>query len=141
MQRVVIDTNVLVGALFGSGSADRDVFRACFENRLHPLVGEPLFLEYEDVLGRPALFRQSLLTAAERSEFFSAFMSVTEWVKVYFSWRPNLVDEGDNHLMELAVAGGARYIVTHNRRDFVRSELRFPEVLVVTPGTLLKELR
>jgi len=26
------------------------------------------------------------------------------WVSVYFGWRPNLPDEGDNHLFELALA-------------------------------------
>jgi hypothetical protein len=29
-------------------------------------------------------------------------------------WRPNLRDEGDNHLVELAIAGGAEAIVTYN---------------------------
>lgn len=35
-------------------------------------------------------------------------------------------DEGDNHVAELAVAGGASMIVTNNRADFAGSDLRFP---------------
>lgn len=54
-------------------------------------------------------------------------------------WRPNLPDEADNHVVELAVAGGAEAIVTHNTRDFARTELRFPGLRVVTPGELIAE--
>ena len=38
---------------------------------------------------------------------FHSFLSLCEWVPVYYLWRPNLRDEGDNHLIELAVAGRA----------------------------------
>jgi predicted nucleic acid-binding protein len=36
---------------------------------------------------------------------------------VYHAWRPNLPDEADNHLLELAVAAQADAIVTRNLRD------------------------
>ena len=48
-------------------------------------------------------------------------------------------DEADNHVLELAIAAGAKVIVTHNLADFVRSELRFPELRILTPAQLLKE--
>ena len=60
-------------------------------------------------------------------------------VSVYYLWRPNLPDEADNHVVELAVAGDAEAIVTHNTRDFCRNELRFPGLTVVTPGALTTE--
>jgi hypothetical protein len=55
-------------------------------------------------------------------------------------WRPNLPDEGDNHVLELAVAAGNAPIVTLNRRDFRSGELRFPGIIVQTPGAWLKSL-
>jgi predicted nucleic acid-binding protein len=54
-------------------------------------------------------------------------------------WRPNLPDEADNHVVELAVAGGAEAIVTHNKRDFARAELHFPGLRVASPGELIAE--
>ncbi|MBK5292562.1 MAG: putative toxin-antitoxin system toxin component, PIN family [Acidobacteriia bacterium] len=138
--RIVIDTNVLVGALLQQTGTNRRVIRACLEGKLSPLVGQTLFLEYEDVLGRASLFQRSPLSAGERWELLAALLAVSEWVQVYYSWRPNLPDEADNHLVELAVAGGATMIVTNNIRDFQRAELRFPAIRILSPSELLKEL-
>lgn len=118
---------------------NRDVLRACFEERLQPLMGQALFLEYEQILGRKDLFRKSPLSGDERQQFFEAFLSVCEWVRVFFLWRPNLPDEKDNHVLELAVAGGAQAIVTNNLADFGGSELRFPDIRIVSPKDFLKE--
>ncbi|MDP6113690.1 MAG: hypothetical protein QGG53_17665 [Planctomycetota bacterium] len=46
-------------------------------------------------------------------------------------------DEGDNHLIELAIAGGADVIVTNNVRDVRRGELRFPHLHILTPSEFL----
>jgi predicted nucleic acid-binding protein len=52
-----------------------------------------------------------------------------------------LRDESDNHLIELAVAGGASRIVTANVRDLVRAELLFPGIEIMRPGQFLKETK
>jgi len=140
LDRVVIDTNVFAGALLGGTGYNRRVIRACLSGRLKPLMGQALFLEYEDVLNRRSLFRTSPLSRRERQELFAAFLSVCEWVQIYFSWRPNLPDEADNHIVELAVAGGAAMIVTNNLRDFRGVDLRFPDLRMVAPRELVKEL-
>ena len=70
------------------------------------------------MLNRSSLYRSSPLSQPEREELVAAFLSVCEWVQVYFGWRPNLPDEADNHIVELAVAGAASMIVRNNARDF-----------------------
>ena len=137
--RVVIDTNIFVGACMGVG-ASRAIIEACLRKQLTPLMGTALLAEYEDVLGRTPLFVSCRLTAQERSELLDIFLACCEWVRVYYSWRPNLKDEGDNHLVELAVAGAASCIVTRNLRDFREMELRFPNLRVLSPEDQLKEL-
>ena len=97
--------------------------------------------EYEDVLSRSALFVRSRLDPGEREELLDIFLATCRWTRIYYGWRPNLPDEGDNHLVELAVAGGADYIVTRNFRDVARMELLFPGLKVVFPETLLKEMK
>jgi putative PIN family toxin of toxin-antitoxin system len=105
--RIVVDTNVFVGALLRSEGYNRKVLRSCLEERSKPIMGQALLSEYEDLMGRRQLFRNSLLSARERNRLFEAFLSVCEWVQIYYGWRPNLRDEADNHLLELAIAGGA----------------------------------
>jgi putative PIN family toxin of toxin-antitoxin system len=137
--RIVVDTNIFLGACLGTGSASA-VIAACLRGQAVPLMGNALFNEYEDVFARTELFSQSLLDHEERSELLDIFLSVCEWTRIYYGWRPNLPNEGDNHLVELAVAGSAKYIVTRNLRDVSRMELNFPNLAVLTPEAFLKEL-
>jgi predicted nucleic acid-binding protein len=58
----------------------------------------------------------------------------------YYARRPNLPDEADNHLVELAVAGGAEFIVTRNLRHLEDMELRFPQLRIASPEAFLKEI-
>jgi uncharacterized protein len=101
------------------------------------LISVPLFAEYEAVLARRETQRRCPLTLPEQTQLFDAFLARTQIVEVYYRWRPNLPDEGDNHVLELAVAAGNAPIVTFNRRDFRGGELRFPGILVQTPGAWL----
>jgi hypothetical protein len=41
----------------------------------------------------------------------------------------------------LAVAAGGATIVTFNRRDFTRGELKFPDIAIRSPAGWLKELK
>ena len=137
--RVVIDTNVFVGACMGVGASNA-VVRACLEHRLVPLMGVALLTEFEATLSRDELFARSRLDAAERSMLLDTFLALCEWTRVYFLWRPNLKDESDNPLIELAVAGDADVVVTRNLRDLRGAELRFEPLRILSPEDFLKEL-
>jgi putative PIN family toxin of toxin-antitoxin system len=136
---VVIDTNIFLGACLGQGAAHH-VISACLRGECQPVTGAALYTEYEDVLGRSELFATSRLSTGEREELLDIFLATCTWTRIYFAWRPNLPDEADNHLVELAVAAGARYIVTRNLRDVGRMELKFPELRIVGPEDFLEEL-
>ena len=138
--RIIVDTNIFIAAILSPAGENREVLRACLLGRALPLMGAALFHEYEDLLGRSALMAKSKLTNKQRNELFEAFLSVAEWVKVYFLWRPNLPDEADNHLIELALAGAAESIVTNNLKDLRQGELRFPGLKIQTPHQFLTTL-
>lgn len=138
--RIVVDTSIFIAAILSPAGENRDVLRACLSGRVRPLMGAALFHEYEDLLGRPGLMAKSPLSNDERQTLFDAFLSVADWVKVYFLWRPNLPDEADNHLIELALAGTAETIVTNNLKDLQRGELRFPGLKIQNPREFLSTL-
>jgi uncharacterized protein len=137
--RIVLDTNIFVSALLGPHGASREVLRRCLQGHYQPLMGTTLFLEYESVLAREKLFATCPLSHEERETLLDAFLSVCEWQTVYYAWRPNVPDEADNHVVELAVAGGATAIVTKNTTDFVQAELHFPGLRILRPEDLLQE--
>lgn len=137
--KVVVDTNIFVSAIMNADGAPREILRLCLQGRLSPLMGNSLFAEYEDVCGREELFDGRFLSSAERAELLDTFLSCSIWVPIYYLWRPNLRDEADNHLVELAIGGGAAVIVTANKRDFSRAELLFPQLSIQTAGELLAE--
>ena len=101
-------------------------------------MSNTLFVEYEDVMSRSFLFESVGLSPKEREQLFDAFLAVCKWEKIYFLFRPNLRDEEDNHLVEIAVAGGADGLVTHSLKDFKRPEL-IPLLRSITPGQFVKE--
>lgn len=136
----MIDTNVFTGAIFSADGVNRKIVRACLEGRVLPLLGQTLFNEYEDLLSREHLYQNCPLSPTDRMDLLNALLSASEWVKLYFSWRPNLPDESDNHLIELAVAGSASCIVTHNHKHLNAAELRFPGIRILSPAAFLKEL-
>lgn len=139
MIRIVADTNVLVSACIGQGPASK-VIEACLTGRLAPMLSLALFLEYEDVINRTTPFRSARFDLHQRNDLLDALFSRGTLVDIHYRWRPNLRDEGDNHLIELAIAANARYLVTSNTRDFSGGDLRFDRVEVIEPTRLVREL-
>jgi putative PIN family toxin of toxin-antitoxin system len=139
--RVVVDTNIVVSALLNADGAPREVIRLCLINQLKPLMGAALFTEFRDVLARHELFNKCPLNEIERDELLNAFCGQCEWIPIHFLWRPNLRDEGDNHVIELAIAGGADAVISANLRDLTSGELLFPQLRFRTAGAFLSEWR
>lgn len=135
----MIDTNVFVAGLRSPNGASRAILRAALSGSLESLLGNALWLEYRDLMQRPVWGQET--TAAERDQVLAALAKKSRWVTIYFGWRPNLPDEGDNHLIELAIAGGAKAIITHNTRDLGRGDLQLGSLRILTPAQFLEEGR
>ena len=140
MQRVVLDTSVLVAGLRSRLGASNAVLALVAEQALKPLVTTALFLEYEEVLLRAEHRLVTSMSEADIAGFLAALASAAEGVEVHFQWRPQLGDPADEMVLEAAINGRADALVTHNISDFATAAVRFG-LRVVTPGTLLKELK
>ncbi len=135
---IVIDTSVLISALIGSQGPSREILRRCLQGTYKPLVSNALFLEYEDVSKRKKILKLCPLTNYEIKELLNAFYQTCRWVPIYYLWRPNIKDECDNFLIELALAGNASCIITNNIRDLKNAELTFPDLRIETPEQFLQ---
>ena len=138
MTAIVIDTSILISALIGPQGPSREILRRCLQGTHNPLISNALFLEYEDVSKREKILELCPLTNNEIRELFNAFYKACRWVPIYYLWRPNIKDEGDNFLIELALAGNASCIITKNIRDLKNAELTFPDLRIETPEQFLQ---
>jgi uncharacterized protein len=138
-KRIILDTNVLVSALSSAEGTSRLVLRGALEGRWQPVVSLSLFLEYEDVFSRAHIIERCPLTETEQQDLLDAYASRCSMIELYYTWRPNLRDEGDNHVFELAVAAQDATLLTWNLRDFANAQLRFPHICIQTPAQWIKE--
>lgn len=132
--RVILDTNVLYAGLYSSKGASFKVLQALEEGRLKMVLSTTLLFEYEDILKRNQV--DLGLSDQEIEKVLDYFCMKSEHQKIYFLWRPRLSDPKDDHL--LAIASGAKLIVTHNTKDFKGVE-EFG-IRSITPKKLLEEI-
>lgn len=132
--RFVIDTNILLSALFSSNGASFQLIRWLFTQEKHKLiVSTPLVIEYEDVLLRPSnMERYPQLSNIEIQRFIDDICNIAQHQSIYYLWRPFLNDPKDDMVLETAFNGQVDYIITYNLRDFKRVKDTF-DIQPVTP--------
>jgi len=133
--RIILDSNVLYAGLYSSKGASFKVLRAIDEGKLRLVLSTALLFEYEDILKR----NQEILNLSSLSieRLLDNLCLLSDHQKIYYLWRPRLSDPQDDLVLELAVASGARYVVTYNTADFKGAE-KFG-VRPITPKELLEE--
>ena len=134
---IVIDTNVWISALISQDGISREIIRLALLDKISPQISTTLFLEYEAVMKREKIRNLCSLNIQEQEELFQAFLSTCKWNEIFYLWRPNLDDEGDDFLVELAVASNTKIIITDNKKDLESSELHF-NFEVLNPQEFLK---
>lgn len=135
------DTNVFVAALRSPEGASAEVLDRCLARADQAIMGAALFAEYEELVQRESVWQGVRITAKEREALLDDFCAAAVWQPVYFRWRPNLPDAADDHVLELAIAGGLEHLVTHNIGDFGEGEIKFTSPRVVTPAQHLAALK
>lgn len=137
MERVVLDTNVLVSAIRSRLGASYKVLSLVGTDVFDVAISIPLIFEYEDVLMRHA--EEAGLAEEDVRAIVDYICSVGVRQEIFFLWRPYLRDPGDDMVLELAIAADCNFVVTHNGRDFRGSE-RFG-VFPVPPAVFLNDVR
>jgi putative PIN family toxin of toxin-antitoxin system len=134
----VLDTDVAVAAMRSPGGASAALVRRIRTGEVIAVAGVALALEYEAVCRRHEHQKASGLTSGQVEVFVDALIAMLEPVRSHFLWRPQLRDPNDELVLEAAINGRARVLVTFNARDFVPAA-RFG-IEVLRPGEVLRRL-
>jgi predicted nucleic acid-binding protein len=136
----VLDTDVVVAALRSDGGASRQLLLAALNRRFELLLSVPLILEYEAVLTRPQHLTACRLSSSDVGRVLDDLAAVARPVRLAFRWRPRLSGPDDDMVLETAINGSARAIVTFNQRDFA-SGIKGFSCTVILPATALQQIR
>ena len=120
-----MDTDTIVAAMRSPTGASAALLRMARRGRVTLVATVPLCLEYEGVCSRPEHVTAAGFSPADLTVFLDAVVNLVEPVEVWFLWRPQLRDPGDELVLEAAANGQAAAIVTFNRRDFRPAADRF----------------
>lgn len=138
---VVIDTNVLYQALRSSSGASHYIVTLFRDRLIDVAVSVEVLLEYEAVLTRQSSFRDLALSKREIQAVLDYFAYFGKHTEIYYRFRPNLPDEGDNIFVELALASNSEYLITNNVRDYKKSQLKFKHIKIITPAEFVRYWR
>ena len=133
--RIVLDTNVLVSALMGSGGPPDEVVQLVLRHEALLLIDARIIAEYDEVAARPKFS----FTKATRFEVLDAIIAIAEPV-IASPLRLSLPNPDDRLFIEVAFAGAADYIITGNVKHFAPLPVSL-NVQVRTPRQLMDDLR
>jgi len=116
MDKIILDTNVIVSALLSNSFPSFILSELVLEQKVQLLLSKSIFEEYSEVLTRTKFQRiPNFLFNAEivlsRLEEIGQFHSPKESFDI-------LKDKDDNMFLELASIANAHYIITGNTNDF-----------------------
>jgi putative PIN family toxin of toxin-antitoxin system len=132
---VVLDTNVVVsGLLRRQGSPPARILDAVVDNLIQLLLDERILTEYAEVLVRPRLGLQGVTVANWLAQIQSGGEFVTpDRIDL------RLADPADHAFVEVAVAGGADYLITGNGKHFAPAQASY-SIAVLTPREFIELL-
>lgn len=129
MQRIVIDTNVIVSSLIQLGYPNLIIKELFIEQKFELCISEELLAEYYEVLARPRFSKF-------QDFFIRAEALLVEIVSKATMYAPaitlDLISDGDdNMILELADECLADFIITGNTTDFTFPT--YKKTKIVTP--------
>ena len=127
MQKIILDTNIVVSALIQKNYPYYIVFEYVLNGQVQLCLSEALLQEYHDVLSRPKF--------AKINNFKNnAEIVLSRFAKTAVFYEPKICldivkDKSDNKLLELADESNADFLITGNRVDFTISYYKYTQIL------------
>ena len=122
MQKIIIDTNVLVSSFIQRSYPNFIIYNYVLENIIELCISDEIFKEYLEVLNRPKFSRYP--DFRNKAEFvLSQIENIA--IKFFPTERFELItDVNDNKFLELAYESKADFIITGNTNDFTMKDFK-----------------
>jgi putative PIN family toxin of toxin-antitoxin system len=138
INKVVLDTDVLIAALRSPTGASAELLRRVRHGKLTLLASVTLFMEYEAKCLEVDHRIAAGLSENDIHQFLDALAALIRPVTPHYLWRPQLRDPADEMVLETAVNGQADALVSFNHRDYGNAPARFGIALLLPSEALRK---
>jgi putative PIN family toxin of toxin-antitoxin system len=127
MQKVILDTNIIVSAFIRKNYPHYIVFDYVLNGQVQLCLSEALLSEYSDVLSRPKFshisnFVNNATTVLNRFVKIASFFEPVTHLNI-------IKDKSDNKFLELAEVCNADFFVTGNSVDFTITQYKHTQIL------------
>ncbi len=127
MQKVIIDTNVIVSSLIQKNYPYFIVRELFFEGKIQVCISEELFQEYLEVLHRPKFHRFVDFTENAKGLLEEIGLKAQYYIPTI---KLDIIsDQDDNMILELADKSEADFIITGNTTDFTMDSYKNTKIV------------
>ena len=135
--RVVLDTNIIISALYSKRGASYRLLRAALSGDLSYAVSPLVAFEYEGKIHQKIDEGFLKVSIADSEKILDAFLAMAVIVWKPLLVRPVLPDLSDDKILECAISGDCTHIITFNIRHFPLTIIDPYGIRPMTPGEFL----
>ena len=127
MQKVILDTNIIVSALISNSIPTKILYDLALTQKVKTCLTEEIFMEYIEVLNREKFtkytnFKSKADIVLNKLREISTYYETNRKLEI-------LSDTSDNKFLELAAVSSADYLITGNILDFQITEFEYTRIL------------
>ncbi|MFT4095077.1 MAG: putative toxin-antitoxin system toxin component, PIN family [Niabella sp.] len=127
MQKIILDTNVIVSALISHSVPSKILYELVLTQKVSTCLSVEIYSEYTEVMNRDKFsnfpdFKSKANIVLNRLREISTFYRATRTIEI-------LTDTSDNKFLELAAVSSADFLITGNILDFALNEFEYTKIL------------
>lgn len=131
--KVVLDTNILISALGWNGKP-RQIFERCIEGEFELIISQKQLVELQRVLDYPKFN----FTEDEKETFISLILKIATIVDILGTVDVIKEDPDDNVILETAMTGKCRYLISGDPHLLQLKKL--DQIEILTANEFLEEV-
>ena len=127
MQKLILDTNIIVSALISNSFPTQILYELVLTKAVDTCLSDEIFAEYIEVLARDKFVK--FLNFKSKAD---VVLNKLRETAIYYTSNRRieiLSDLSDNKFLEVAAASSADYLITGNNLDFTITEFEYTRIV------------